>query len=84
MRHVPVSAPASALPEERRGRDVGRFCHGCHSVYPLFAPRHRGKPTRGRDHVASPCAYEGREFEPEAGWWEPAVEILPARPADAA
>jgi len=78
------AAPYSMLPPERRGRELGRFCKGCASVYPLHAPRHHGKPMFGRDHVASPCAYEGRAFAPEAGFWEPAVEVLDAPPKTAA
>ena len=78
MLHQPVSAPQSALPPERRGEVVGRFCRGCGSVYPLHAARHSGRPSFGRDHVASTCSYEGREFVPEAVWWEPAVEMLAA------
>jgi len=83
-RHV-ASAPASSLPNERRGAVMGRFCNGCRAIYPLHAARHVGKPVYGRDHVGSPCRYEGRAFEPDAGWWEPAVELLaaPAEPAAA-
>lgn len=84
MLHTVASAPASTLAPERRGRPVGRFCKGCQSVYPLLAARHAGKPEHGRDHVGSPCSYEGREFSPGAGWWEPAVEVLPAAPAPVA
>jgi hypothetical protein len=76
-----ASAPVSSLPPDRRGRPLGRFCKGCLSVYPLLAARHSGKPEHGRDHVASSCSYEGRAFAPEADWWEPAVEVLPARAA---
>jgi hypothetical protein len=82
-RHLP-SSPASSLPAERRGEIVGRFCHGCHSIYPRYARRHAGKPSYGRDHVSSPCAHEGEMFAEDAGWWEAAVELLPAAPADAA
>lgn len=74
MRSTLPPAPASALPAERRGAVVGRFCHGCMSVYPRWARRHAGKPLAGRDHVASTCAYEGREFTDGASWWEPAVD----------
>jgi hypothetical protein len=77
MTELPPSAPESALAPERRGRIVGRFCHGCRSVYPLFSARHTGKPSFGRDHVGSPCAYEGAEFSAAASWWESAVEVLP-------
>ncbi|KAB2963149.1 MAG: hypothetical protein F9K18_08940 [Thermoanaerobaculia bacterium] len=83
MLHTVASAPVSSLPPERRGRPVGLFCRGCQSVYPLLSRRHAGKPEHGRDHVASPCSYEGRAFAPGAGWWEPAVEVLPAAPAPA-
>jgi len=76
-RHVP-SAPLSCLPPGRQGRPVGRFCKGCQSVYPLFAARHSGKPAFGKDHVATPCAHEGRLCDEGAAWWEPAVEILSA------
>jgi len=72
------SAPLSSLPPERRGRTVGRFCKRCQSVYPLFAARHTGKPAFGKDHVAATCAEEGRLFEEDAAWWEPAVEVLSA------
>ena len=78
MNEMPPSAPQSALPPERRGPVVGRFCHGCRSVYPRFAARHAGKPAFGRDHIGSPCSYEGMEFATDASWWEPAVELLPA------
>jgi hypothetical protein len=74
------AAPQSMLPPERRGAVVGRFCHGCKSVYPLHAGGHRGRPAFGRDHIASPCPYEGRRFVADADWWEPAVEALPAPP----
>jgi hypothetical protein len=84
MYRIPASAPSSALPAERRGQVVGRFCRVCGSVYPLHAARHAGKPEFGRDHVASPCAQEGRPFLPDAEWWEPAVELLPTRPATTA
>jgi hypothetical protein len=78
------AAPQSSLPPERRGRVVGRFCHGCHEVYPLFAGRHEGKPNQGRDHVGSPCSHQGESFAEGAEWWEPAVEVLAAAPAGAA
>ncbi len=81
-RQVP-SAPESSLVLERRGRAVGRFCSGCQSVYSRLASHHVGKPVFGRDHVASPCSYEGRPFEADAGWWEPAVEVLPPPPPPA-
>jgi len=77
-------APASALPEGRRGEIVGRYCHACHSVYPRFAASHHGKPTYGRDHVAAPCVHEGEAFAEGAEWWEPAVTVMPAPSADAA
>lgn len=77
------AAPESAVEPERRGRVVGRFCHGCGGLYPLYRPRHRDKPALGRDHVASPCTHEGEAFEPGGAWWEPAVEVL-APPAAAA
>ena len=69
-------APRSALPPERRGRVLGRFCHGCGAVYSEFARRHEGKPILGRDHVASPCSHEGEPFDPGEPWWEPAVEAV--------
>ena len=78
MKQIPPSAPESALAPERRGPVVGRFCRGCRSVYPRFAESHVGKPSFGRDHVSSPCSYEGAEFTAGAFWWEPAVEVLPA------
>jgi hypothetical protein len=84
--HVPISAPQSAIAPERRGEVVGRFCRGCQAVYSTHAPRHSGKPVFGRDHVASTCPYEGRAFDADAPWWEPAVAVLPlaaAAPAPA-
>ncbi len=73
-----MPAPASRVPEERRGRRVGTFCLDCGSVYPLHRAVHRGKPVYGRDHVAAPCSHEGEPFEPGASWWQPAVDVLPA------
>lgn len=73
----PHAAPQSQLPEERRGRPIGRFCKVCGSIYPLHRRLHRGKPMYGRDHIASPCSHEGDVFEEGAAWWEPAVEVLP-------
>jgi hypothetical protein len=78
MRKIsPAWAPASTLPEDRRGGVVGRFCRECASFYPVHAGRHKGKPSYGRDHVSSPCSCEGREFAEGATWWEPAVAVLP-------
>jgi hypothetical protein len=73
----PHAAPQSLLPEERRGREIGRFCKVCGFIYPLHRLRHRGKPMYGRDHIASPCSHEGEVFEAAEAWWEPAVEVLP-------
>ncbi len=81
---APQAAPASQLPPERRGRVVGRFCHVCAGIYPPTRARHSGRPLSGRDHVASPCAHEGDVFAPGEGWWEPAVEVLPAPAAEPA
>lgn len=78
MYKAPNAAPKSAVAEDRRGPEIGRFCVGCAGVYPPYRRRHTGKPMIGRDHVASPCAHEGREFQPDEPWWEPAVEVLPA------
>jgi len=78
MYREPNAAPASALPEARRGPVVGRFCRVCHVIYPKFRARHSGKPLYGKDHVAASCAHEGDAFAPGEGWWEPAVEVLPA------
>lgn len=78
----PQAAPASRVPEERRGREVGRFCLSCGCIYPLFGRRHRGKPSLGKDHIVAPCSHEGDSFEAGAGWWEPAVEVLPAEPTE--
>ena len=78
--HNPAWAPASTLPEERRGGVVGRFCRDCSSFYPLHAGRHKGKPSFGRDHVAAPCREEGRAFDEGATWWEPAVAVLAPAP----
>lgn len=80
---LPRAAPASRIPDERRGHLLGRFCHGCNQVFPLQRRQHSGDPIHGRDHVASPCPYEGSAFEPGASWWEPAVEVLPPPPAPA-
>ena len=77
----PAWAPASTLPEERRGDAVGRFCRGCASFYPLHAGRHKGKPSFGRDLVSAPCTYEGQPFAEGAIWWESAVALLPAASA---
>jgi hypothetical protein len=73
-----MPAPVSRVPETRRGHVVGTFCLECGSVYPLHHARHAGKPVYGRDHVAAPCAHEGERFGPGEGWWESAVEVLPA------
>ncbi len=72
---APRVAPASGLPAERQGRVVGRFCLTCSSVYPLYAPAHKGKPTYGKDHVSSTCTHEGESFSEGVAWWEPAVEV---------
>jgi hypothetical protein len=77
---LPRAAPASSLPEERRGAVMGRFCKACGSIYARYAARHKGKPMYGKDHVASPCSHEGEEFVRAADWWEPAIEVLPAPP----
>jgi hypothetical protein len=68
-------APESGLPAERQGRVVGRFCLTCSSVYPLYAPAHKGKPIYGKDHVSSTCTHEGESFSEAVAWWEPAVEV---------
>lgn len=73
----PRPAPESRVPDDRRGPVIGRYCLGCNSTFPPQRSRHSGDPIIGRDHVASPCAYEGSEFGPGADWWEPAVEVLP-------
>jgi len=77
MYRMPHAAPESQVPEERRGRTIGRFCLVCSTIYPLGRLRHTGKGMYGRDHIASPCAHEGEVFEPGADWWQPAVEIVP-------
>jgi hypothetical protein len=71
-------APASRVAADRRGPVVGRYCLVCHAVYPNQRGFHRGRPVYGRDHVSSPCTYEGAELTDGAEWWEPAVEVLPA------
>jgi hypothetical protein len=81
---APKAAPQSKVAPERRGHIVGRFCLRCAQIYPLQRALHTGDPIFGRDHVASPCAHEGLAFELGAGWWEPAVELLPAPAAAAA
>lgn len=80
MYRAPHAAPQSQLPEDRRGRVVGRFCHGCGSIYPDHSGKHVGKPVYGKDHISAPCSEEGKVFAPGAAWWEPAVEVLPAAP----
>jgi len=77
---APKAAPQSVVPAGRRGHLIGRFCHGCNQIFPLQRRMHSGDPIFGRDHVASPCPYEGWSFEPGAPWWEPAVEVLPPPP----
>ena len=76
---APRAAPQSRIAAARRGAVVGRFCHGCGSVYSIYRARHTGDPIHGRDHIASPCSHEGQEFTAGADWWEPAVEVLPPR-----
>ncbi|HEV7508659.1 MAG TPA: hypothetical protein VGS07_27515 [Thermoanaerobaculia bacterium] len=77
MFRMPHAAPESQVPEEKRGRSIGRFCLVCSTIFPLHRAKHSGKGMYGRDHVASPCAHEGEMFEAGADWWEPAVEIVP-------
>ncbi len=77
MYRMPHAAPEGQVPEEKRGRTVGRFCLVCSTIFPLHRAKHSGKGMYGRDHVASPCAHEGERFEPGADWWQPAVEIVP-------
>ena len=80
-RRVPL-APAATIAEARRGAVKGRFCTACGSVFSLYAARHDGKPIQGKDHVAAPCSHQGEAFEDGAAWWEPAIEVLPAPPAE--
>jgi hypothetical protein len=75
---APKAAPESLVPADRRGHLVGRFCRGCNQIFPLQRRMHSGDPIFGRDHVASPCPYEGQAFEPGAPWWDRAVEVMPA------
>jgi hypothetical protein len=77
MFRMPHAAPESQVPEEKRGRTIGRFCLVCSTIFPLHRAKHSGKGMYGRDHVASPCAHEGEMFEAGADWWQPAVEIVP-------
>lgn len=77
-----MPAPVSRVPGSRRGRVVGLFCLECGSVYAIHRARHVGKPVYGRDHVAAPCAHEGEAFDPDEGWWEEAVEVLPPPPEE--
>jgi hypothetical protein len=79
----PDVAPAGSLSEEQRGAEVGLFCHGCGSVYPLHRAHHHGKPTYGKDHIAATCVHEGEEFDADATWWEPAFEVLDPAPSEA-
>jgi hypothetical protein len=38
-------------------------------------------PTAEHPHAAQkPQPHEGEAFDPDEGWWEPAVEVLPAPP----
>lgn len=78
---IPSAAPVSRVPDERRGRRLGKFCLECSSVYPTHAASHQGKPVNGKDHVSAPCTHEGDRFAPGEDWWEEAVEVLPAPPA---
>lgn len=71
------------IPEDRRGRVLGRFCLTCNAVFPLHAGIHRGKGISSKDHIVAPCSHEGEAFEPGADWWEPAVEVLPEVAAEA-
>lgn len=80
---TPEAAPVEQIPEERRGRTLGRFCLVCGSLYPLHRTKHDGKPVYGRDHIASPCAHEGEVFEEGETWWQLGVQVLPAPPAPA-
>jgi hypothetical protein len=83
MYRYPHAAPQSQIPEERQGRQVGRFCLTCASIYPIHRGRHSGKPIYGKDHIATTCAHEGDAFDPGESWWELAVEVLPHAVADA-
>ena len=74
---TPDLAPASQLPEERRGRVNGRFCQSCGSIYSRYVSRHLGRPMIGKDHVSAPCSHEGELFQDDTDWWENAVEMLP-------
>jgi hypothetical protein len=77
----PQIAPVSTLAEERRGLPAARFCRSCQEFYPLHRGSHVGKPLYGKDHISSPCSYQGEAFVEGADWWEAAVEILPASAA---
>lgn len=77
------AGPESRVVPERRGPVAGKFCLACGNVYPIHRSHHQGKPAYGKDHVASPCAHEGDRFAAGAGWWEPAVEIVPAKGGEA-
>lgn len=74
---APHPAPAGRIPEERRGKVVGRFCLACGATFSLHASNHKGKGLYSKDHISSPCSHEGDDFAPGEGWWEPAVEVLP-------
>ena len=69
----------SRVAEDRRGKIVGRFCHGCGSVYSMYKDRHTGDALHGKDHISSPCSHEGEEFEEAVDWWEAAIEVLPPK-----
>lgn len=80
MYRAPQAAPASQISDERRGKVVGRFCHGCSSTFSLHTSVHQGKGLYSKDHIASPCSHEGDRFEEGESWWESAVEVLPPPP----
>jgi hypothetical protein len=77
MFRTPQPAPLSAVPEDRRGPVVGRFCRTCGATFSRHQARHQGKGVYSRDHVASPCSHEGEAFAASEPWWEPAVVVLP-------
>ena len=80
---APHPAPQSRIPEPRRGKVVGRFCHACGSTYSIHSSIHRGKGLYSKDHIASPCPHEGDRFQEGEDWWEPAVTVLPPVPEEA-
>jgi len=82
MHRAPHPAPLSQIPEDRRGKVLGRFCHACGATFSIHSSVHKGKGLYSKDHIASPCSHEGDRFEEGQDWWEPAVAVLPPEPEE--